>query len=206
MNHVDLISPVFTQDAAEHFLEAFAKVFGDQSVHNGIDTGVGIGHAVRQKPEGVCCLVKRKVSIQVAQDHHMVRQPANAEEHSDDDDHFGDFALGPLRFGHAIQGVDGRPQVLDSPSVREAHDEHGDDVAKQEGARVQHLTVLLLPAGDAHRAVGVINQVIVAEIRPCEDQGKTPDNYHGNHSITRGSQLPGAQWVANGQISVKRKK
>lgn len=178
---------MFTEDAAEHLLETFAKVFGDQSVHDGIDTRVGVGHAVREKPEGICSLIKWEISIQVTQDHHVVRQPAYTEKYSDDDDHFGDFAFSPLGFWHAVQRVNSRPQVLDSSSVREAHDEHRDDIAKQEGARIQHLTILLLPAGDTHSAIGIINQVIVAEIWTRKDQGKTPDNYHGNHSITRGS-------------------
>lgn len=98
VNHVNLISPIFTEDAAEHFLEALAKVLGHQSVHDGVDTRVGVGHAVREKPEGIRGLIERKVSIQVAQDHHMVRQPAYAEKHGDNDDHFGDFAFGPLGF------------------------------------------------------------------------------------------------------------
>lgn len=117
VDHVDLISPVFTEDAAEHFLEAFAKVLGHQSVHDGVDAGVGVRHAVREEPEGVRCLVEREVSVQVAQDHHVVRQPAYAEQHGDNDDHFGDFAFSPLGFRHAVQRVHGRPQVLDGPRV-----------------------------------------------------------------------------------------
>lgn len=136
MNHVNLIPPIFTEDAAEHFLEAFAKVFGHQSVYDGVDTWVGVGHAVREKPEGICGLIEREVSVQVAQDHHVVRQPAYAEKHGDNDDHFGDFAFGPFGFWHAVQRVDSCPQVLDGSSVRQADNQHGDDVAKQEGARV----------------------------------------------------------------------
>lgn len=165
MNYVNLISPFFAEDAAEHFLEALAEVLGHQSVHDGIDAWVGVGHAVREKPEGVGGLIEGEVSVQVAENHHMVGQPAYAEKHSDDDDHLGDFAFGPLGFWHAVQRVDGGPQVLDGSSVREAHDQHGDDVAEQEGAGVQDLTVLLLPAGDTHCAVVVIDQVVVAEIR-----------------------------------------
>lgn len=186
MNHMDLISPIFTEDAAEHFLEAFPKMLGHQSVHDGVDTRVGVGHAVREKPEGIGGLIERKVSVQVAQDHHMVRQPADAEKHSDNDDHFGDFAFGPLGFGHAVQRVDSRPQILDGSSVRETHNQHGDDVADQEGARVQHLPVLLLPARDAHCTVGVIDEVVVAEIRTRKNQRETPDYHHGNHCVTRG--------------------
>ena len=200
MNHMNLISAFFTEDAAEHLLEAFAKVLGHQSVHDWVDAGVGVGHAVREEPEGVRGLIEREVSVQVAQDHHVVRQPAYAEQHGDNDDHFGDFALGPLGFWHAVQRVDRRPQVLDGPSVRETHDQHGDDVAKHEGARVQHLPVLLLPAGDTHGTVGIVDQVVVAEVRTREDQGKTPDDHHGNHRVTRGPELSGAQRVTDGQI------
>lgn len=96
VNHVDLISPVFHQDAAEDFLEAFAEVLGHQRVHDGVDAGVGVGHAVREEPEGVCGLVEGEIPVQVAQDHHVVRQPADAEQHSDDNDHFGDFTFGPF--------------------------------------------------------------------------------------------------------------
>lgn len=96
MNHMDLISPIFTENTAKYFLEAFAKVLGHQSVHDGVDTGVGVGHAVREEPEGIRGLIEREVSVQVAQDHDMVRQPAYAEKHGDNDDHFGDFAFSPL--------------------------------------------------------------------------------------------------------------
>lgn len=119
----------------------------------------------------------------------MVWQPAYAEEHGDNDDHLSDFALGSLRFGHAIQRVNSCPQVLDGSGVREANDQHRDDVAEQEGAGVQDLTVLLLPPRDTHSTVSKINKVIVAEIWTCKHQGKTPDNYHGDQCITRGSQL-----------------
>jgi len=98
MNHMNLISPIFNEDAAEHLLEALAKVFGHQSVHDGVDARVGVGHAVREESEGVCGLIEGEISIQIAQNNHMVWQPAYAEEHSDDDDHFGDFAFGPLGF------------------------------------------------------------------------------------------------------------
>lgn len=155
---------------------------------------------MREDPEGVRGLIEGEVSVQVAQDHHMVGQPAYAEQHGDNDDHFGDLALGPFGFRHAVQGVDGRPQVLDGSGVGEADDQHGDDVAEQEGTRVQHFAVLLLPAWDAYSAVVVINQVVVAEVRAREHQRETPDDHHGNHCIARGSQLPGAEWVANGQI------
>lgn len=186
MNHMNFISPIFTEDAAEHFLEAFAKVLGHQSVHNRVDARVGIGHAVRQKSEGIRGLIEGEVSIQVAQDHHVVWQPAYTEEHSDNDDHFGDFALGSLGFRHTVQRVNSRPQELDGSSVGETHNKHRDDVAEQEGTRVQHLPVLLLPARDTHCTVGVIDQVVVAEIRTRKDQRKAPDDHHGNHSITWG--------------------
>lgn len=186
VDHVDLVSSVFAEDAAEDLLEALAEVLGHQGVHDGVDAGVGVGHAVGENPKSVGGLIEREVSVQVAQDHHMVRQPANAEEHGDDDDHLGDFALGPLGLRHAVQRVDGRPQELDGPSVRETDDQHGDDVSKQEGARVQHLPALLLPAGDADGAVGIIDQVVVAEVWTGKDQREAPDNHHGDHCIAWG--------------------
>lgn len=187
MDHMNLISAIFAEYAAKHFLEALAEVLRHQSVHDGVDARVGVGHAVREEPEGVSGLVERKVSIQVAQDHHMVGQPAYAEQHGDNDDHFGHFSFGPLGFWHTIQRVDGRPQELDGSSVWETHNQDGDDVAENEGTRVQHLPALLLPAGDAHSTVGVIDQVIIAEIWTSKDQRETPDDHHGNHSISRGS-------------------
>lgn len=77
--------------------------------------------------------------------------------------------FGPLGLRHAVQRVDGRPQVLDGAGVGEADDQHGGDVAGQEGARVQQLAVLLLPPADAHGAVGVVEQVVVAELRTGKD-------------------------------------
>lgn len=147
---MNLIPPFFTEDAAEDFLEAFAEVLGHQGVDDGVNARVCVGHAVREKPEGVRSLIEREVSIQVAQDHHVVRQPAYAEEDGDDNDHFGDFALGPLGFGHTVQRVHSCPQVLDGASVGQADDQHRNDIADQEGACVQHFAVLLLPAGYAH--------------------------------------------------------
>ena len=200
VHHVNLVPPVLAEDAAEHLLEAFAEVFGHQSVDDGVDAGVGVGHAVGQEPEGVGGLVEGEVSVQVAEDHHVVGQPADAEQHGDNDDHFGHFALGPLGFGHAVQRIHGGPQELDGACVREADDQHRNDVAEQEGARVQHLPVLLLPAGDAHAAVAVIDQVVVAQIRTRKYQRQAPDDHYGNDGVARGPELSGSQRVANGQI------
>lgn len=94
---MNFIPPVCNEDAAEHFLEAFAKVLRHQSIHNGVDARVGVGHTMREEPEGICGLIEGEISIEIAQYHYMVWQPANAKKYSDNDDHFGDFALGPFR-------------------------------------------------------------------------------------------------------------
>lgn len=93
---MDLVPPVFTEDAAKDFLEAFAEVLRHKSVHDGVDAGVSVGHAVRQEPEGVRGLVEWEIAVKIAQDDNMVRQPANAEENGDYNDHFGHFPLGPF--------------------------------------------------------------------------------------------------------------
>lgn len=204
VNDMDLVSAVFAQDAAEDLLEPFAEMFGDESVHDGVDAGVSVSHAVRQKSEGVGDLVEGEISVKIAQDNHMIRQPANTEKHSHDNDHFSDFAFRSFGLGHPVERIHSRPQVFDGSGVGHADDKHRDHVPKHKSAGVQYFTVLPLPPRDADRAVVELDEVIVAQIGAGEDQRQTPDDHHGNHSVTRGAELAGTQRVTDGQVSVDR--
>lgn len=199
-----LIPSLLAEDAAENLLEALAKVFGHQGVNDGVEAGVGVGHAVGQQPEGIGGLIEGKVSIEVAQNHYMVRQPADAKEHRDYNDHLGDLALCSFRLRHPIKRVDCCPEVLDGAGVGQAHDQHRNNVAKNKGACVQNLTVMLFPSRHAHIAVLEIDEVVVTQVRPSENQRQAPDDHHCYNSITRRSQFSGAQRVTNGQIPVHR--
>lgn len=120
MHHMDLVASLFPQQAAEDLLETLAEVLGDQCIDNGVETGVGIGHAVGEETKGIGCLVEREVAIQVAENHHVIRQPAEAEEHCYNDNHLGHLALGFLRLGHVLQRVNCRPEELDGAGVGQA--------------------------------------------------------------------------------------
>lgn len=72
MDHVHLISSLFAEDAAENLLEALAKVLRHQGVNDRVEAGVGVGHAVGQQPEGIRGLIEGKVSVEIAQNDHMV--------------------------------------------------------------------------------------------------------------------------------------
>lgn len=127
----------------------------------------------------------------------MIRQPADAEEHGDDDDHLGDLPLGPLRFRHAIQRVYSCPQKFDGPGVGKADYQNRDHIAKHKCACVQHFAVVFLPSGDAHVAIGKIDEVVVAQVGSGKHQGEPPDHHHGNHCVARRPKFPGPQWIAN---------
>lgn len=204
VHNVDLVSAIFTQDAAEDLLEPFAEMLGDERVHDGVDAGVSVGHAVRQQPERVGDLVEGKIAVKIAQDDNVIRQPANAEKHSHDNDHFSDFAFRSFGLGHPVERVHSCPQVFDGSGVGHADYEHRDQVTKHERAGVQDFSVLLLPAWDADRAVVEFDEVVVAQIGARKDQRQTPDDHHGDHSITRRTQLTRTQRVTDGQVSVDR--
>lgn len=92
MHLVDLSPP---ECAAKHLPEAFAEVLGDEGVDDGVQAGVGVGHQVGEDSEDVGGVVEREASEPHAEDDQVMGKPANTEESSDDDDHLGDFPLGP---------------------------------------------------------------------------------------------------------------
>jgi len=93
---VHFVAVLFAQETAENFFEALAEVLGDQGIYDGVEAGVGIGHAVGKQAEGIGGLVEGEVSVEVSEDDYMVGQPAEAEKDGYNDDHLGYFPPGLL--------------------------------------------------------------------------------------------------------------
>ncbi|GCB82587.1 hypothetical protein scyTo_0022364, partial [Scyliorhinus torazame] len=72
VDNVDLIGRLLLQEASEDLFESLAKMLRYQSVDNGVEAGVGIGQTVRDKPQGIGCLVKGEITKPKAQDHYVV--------------------------------------------------------------------------------------------------------------------------------------
>jgi len=140
--------------AAEHLPEAFAEVFGDEGIYDGVEAGVGVSHQVGEDAEDVGGVVEGEASKPHAEDDEVMREPAKTEEHSDDDNHLGDFPLSPPRLGHVLHGIHAGPQVADGASVCEAEHQDGDEVAKDEGADVHYDARSGLPGRNAHHGAG----------------------------------------------------
>lgn len=192
---VDLPPP---QRAAKHLPEAFAEVLGDERVDDGVEAGVGVSHQVGEDAEDVGGVVEREASEPHAEDDQVMGQPAKAEESSDDDDHLGDFPLGPPRHGHVLYGIHAGPQVSDGASVGEAEHQDGYEVAKDEGAHIHYDAWFGLPGRNTHHSAGQVHLCVVAEIRSGENQGQGPNQADGGEGVLWRSHLPGAEWVANG--------
>lgn len=159
---VDLPPP---HRAAEHLPEAFAEVLGDEGVDDGVEAGVGVSHQVGEDAQDVGGVVEGEVSEPHAEDDQVMGKPAEAKESSDNDDHLGDFPLGPPRLGHVLHGIHAGPQVSDGTSVGEAEHQDGDEVAKDKGAHVHYDAWFGLPGRNAHHGAGQVHLCVVAEIR-----------------------------------------
>lgn len=157
LDDVHLVDLPPLQRAAEHLPEAFAEVLGDERVDDGVEAGVGVGHQVGQDAEDVGGVVEREASEPHAEDDQVMGEPAEAEESGDDDDHLGDFPLGPPRLGHVLHGVHAGPQVSDGASIGEAKNQHGEEVAKDEGAHVHYEAWFGLPARNTHHSTSEVD-------------------------------------------------
>lgn len=104
-----------------------------------------------------------------------------------------------------MERVHGLPKVANSPHVSEAQDEHGDDVAEDEGADVHDLALGDLPDGVADSQVGQLELLVVAEVRAREDEGEPPDETNGQEGVPGCPQLPGVQGVSYGQIPARER-
>lgn len=45
-----------------------------------------------------------------------------------------------------------------------------------------------------------MDNLVVTEVRPCKEQGQRPDHYDGHSCVSGGAEIPGLQWVADGQV------
>jgi len=67
-----LVAVLFPQETAEDSFEALTEMLGYQGIDDGVEAGVGIGHAVGKQAEGVGGLVEREISIEVSEDDYVV--------------------------------------------------------------------------------------------------------------------------------------
>lgn len=73
--------------------ERLAEAGAHKTVDNGVDRGVGIGHAVGPRFDLICCVVGLEVGIErLEQDKDLNGTPADGEEDNDDHYHFGNLA------------------------------------------------------------------------------------------------------------------
>lgn len=72
--------------ACEDLLAGFSEVFRQESVKNGVDTGVSIGQAMRNNAKCKGCIIQGKVAELHPHSDNVVRHPAD-EECSDNQQH-----------------------------------------------------------------------------------------------------------------------
>lgn len=72
--------------ASEDLLAGFSEVFREESVKNGVDTGVSIGQAVRDDAKRKGSIIQGKLAELHPHSNNVVRHPAD-EERSDNQQH-----------------------------------------------------------------------------------------------------------------------
>lgn len=72
--------------------ERFAEACTHETVDNGVDGGVGVGHAVGPRLDLICCVVRLEVWIErLEEDKDLNGTPADGEEDHYDHHHFGNL-------------------------------------------------------------------------------------------------------------------
>uniref|UniRef100_A0A7N9AL96 Exocyst complex component 7 n=1 Tax=Mastacembelus armatus TaxID=205130 RepID=A0A7N9AL96_9TELE len=198
LNDVDFVDLPLLQCADKHLPEAFAEVFGDKGVDDGVEAGVGVSHQVGEDAKDEGGVGEREASKPHAEDDQVMWKPAKAEEGSDNDNHLGDFPPGPSRLGYVLYRIHAGPQVSDGASVGEAENQGGGEVPKEEGANIHYDPWFGLPGRNTHHNAGQVHLCVVAEVWPRENQGQGPNQADGGEGVLWRSHLPGAEWVANG--------
>lgn len=148
--------------------------------------------------ENVGGVVEGETAKPHTEDDQVMREPAKAEENGNDDDHLGDFTLGPPGLRHVLYRVHAGPQVPDGASVGEAEHQDGNEVAKDEGAHVHYNAWFGLPGRNTHHGANQVHLCVVAQIWPRENQGQGPNQTDGGEGVLWCPHLPGTKWIANG--------
>lgn len=161
---------VLEEEAGEDLLETLTEMLGDEGIDNGIEAGVGVRKAVGSQATGISGSVEGKMAKPEAQDDQVVRQPAEAEQDGHSHNHLGDLTLGLPRLGNPFYWVYRGPQELDGPGVCQAHHGHRQKVSKDKCEDVQNLSALVLPDRDADGHPVVMDNLVVTEVRPREEQ------------------------------------
>lgn len=202
MHLVTISSPSLpsTQREAEHFPEAFPKVFGHQCIDERVQARVGISSEVGQDAQDVGGTVEREVARPHAHDDQVVGEPAEAEDGGDDDDHLGDFPLGSSKLGHIIDGVHAGPQVSNGACVGEAKHQDRYHVAESEGAHVHDYAWFGPPGGNAHHSGSQLQLAVVAKVRSGENHSQGPNQADRDEGVSWRSHRSGVEGVADRQV------